>query len=134
MSKNKENKKIHFNNCDFMQQYLLLLDLWQQPYTSPEFCNQIIEGESIEFLIWLYTENKETNSAKPTTTKAQELLLSNFNSKIFSFNLLYKLGKESEACRAEIGRLNGIKKILDLINSESNSDKEKLVELLSFIG
>ena len=129
MSKNKTNKKVHYNNGDFLQQYLLLLDLWQQPYSSIEFCNQLIEGDTIDLLFWLYIDHNEEEVATGGGKKEdKKQLLSNFNCKTFSFNLLYKLSKENDCCRAEVGRVGGIKKLLNLIKNDDKN--EKLIELL----
>ena len=136
MSKNKANKRLHYNNGDFLQQYLLLLDLWQQPYTSTEFCNQIVEGDAIDFLLWLYldySDKEEAKSSRKQNSDSKKLPL-NFSCNAFSFNLLYKLCQGNDGCRAEIGRVDGIKKLLSLIKSDSvaTDDKDKLVELLCY--
>lgn len=160
INKNKLNEKLYLNNNDFIQQYLLLIDLWPsittkttstsestsstQPILSVnstsnskiiEFFNQIVEGNIIEYLIWLYIEYEESKIASTnlsTSSNTHKTML-NFNCKTFSFNLLYKFCKENDTCRAEFGRINGIKKLIDQINSSNVVDNEKLIELLCFL-
>ncbi|CAF0935213.1 unnamed protein product, partial [Brachionus calyciflorus] len=103
------NKKHYPLFKDLIKQFLILIDSWP---TCSEFYNQIIEGLLIEHLLWIQTTpiNNLTNSKEAKT----DLKFDYFE---FSFNLLYKLCRDYHACRAEFGRVGGLIKYLQKIET-----------------
>lgn len=124
---------------ELVKNYLNLLDQW--PVCS-EFYNQIIEGNLIEHLVWLQiddkTEQKSITSRPKSGTKStsQKIKQIDFNYSEYSFTILYKLCRDYHACRAEFGRVGGLTKFIQKIeslNSETVTDSEsKLIEVLCF--
>lgn len=117
MNRNKTSKYI---NDEFLRQFLHLIDMWQHP-SCVEYSNQIVEGDTIEYLLWIYLDDHTDKNIDLTNKK-------------LSFNLIHKFCKDYDSCRAEFGRVNGIKRFLDLIKNENNNhEQERMVEILCYL-
>lgn len=104
------NSKHYILFKELIKQYLLALDSWP---SSSEFYNQIIEGLFIEHLLWV--QNKTTNNLNILSKESKPD--QKFDYCEFSFNLLYKLCRDYHACRAEFGRIGGISKYFQKIDT-----------------
>ncbi|RNA26128.1 armadillo repeat-containing 5 [Brachionus plicatilis] len=104
------NSKHYFLFKDLVKQFLIALDSWP---SSSEFYNQIIEGLFIEHLLWI--QNKSTNNLNILSKESKSD--QKFDYCEFSFNLLYKLCRDYHACRAEFGRIGGISKYVQKIET-----------------
>jgi hypothetical protein len=134
---------------ELIKQHFVILESWPTPLCS-EYYNQIIEGNLIEHLLWVYTDEPSldtgdekrpaTPSSTSTDTNSTEPPTSTFNHAEFSFNLLYKLCYDYANCRSEFGRMGGLSKFINKIESfsaptspdkkEYNQEYERLIEMI----
>ena len=134
INKNRnERRKI---NEDFMKQFIHNLKSWRS--ACAEFYNQIIEGETIDLLLWIYLDwsfdDASSESTRGSTSSTSTSNSANKNSdgiKHSSFELIFNFCRDSHAVRAELGRINGIKKILELIDLDSWTNGHELASTRS---
>jgi hypothetical protein len=136
--------QVKVNKIDFVIFVLL--------YLNSNIFLKVIEGNSIETLLHIY--NDETNFTEtiqnpsksienpnpPTSSIDLKKTCQTFNFTEFSFNLMYKLCYDFPSCRSEFGRVGGLVKIVNKIETYhsldpvtkniSQQEYERLVEMI----